>query len=126
MKIEHVAIWVNDLVGMRDFYKQYFNGEENSLYDNPKKQFKSYFITFEGGARLELMKRVGLDDALQTETIGYAHIAFSVGSKEKVNELTNTLREAGYAVLNGPRTTGDGYYESVVSDPEGNQIEITI
>ncbi|HDR7254809.1 VOC family protein [Bacillus pacificus] len=126
MKIEHVAIWVNDLVGMRDFYKQYFNGEENSLYHNSKKQFKSYFITFEGGARLELMKRVGIEDALQTETIGYAHIAFSVGSKEKVNELTNTLREAGYAVLNGPRTTGDGYYESVVSDPEGNQIEITI
>ena len=126
MKIEHVAIWVNDLEGMRDFYKKYFNGEENSLYHNPKKQFESYFITFEGGARLELMKRVGLDDALQTETIGYAHIAFSVGSKEKVNELTNTLREAGYAVLNGPRTTGDGYYESVVSDPEGNQIEITI
>ncbi|WP_412839313.1 VOC family protein [Bacillus paranthracis] len=126
MKIEHVAIWVNDLVGMRDFYKQYFNGEENSLYDNPKKQFKSYFITFEGGARLELMKRLGIEDALQTETIGYAHIAFSVGSEEKVNELTNTLREAGYPVLNGPRTTGDGYYESVVSDPEGNQIEITI
>ncbi|MDA1883468.1 VOC family protein [Bacillus cereus group sp. BY105LC] len=126
MKIEHVAIWVNDLEGMRDFYKQYFGGEENSLYHNPKKQFESYFITFEGGARLELMKQVGLDDALQTETIGYAHIAFSVGSKEKVNELTNTLREAGYPVLNGPRTTGDGYYESVVSDPEGNQIEITI
>ncbi len=119
MKIEHVAIWVNDLEGMRDFYKKYFNGEENSLYHNPKKQFESYFITFEGGARLELMKRVGIEDALQTETIGYAHIAFSVGSKEKVNELTNTLREAGYAVLNGPRTTGDGYYESVVSDPEG-------
>ncbi|CKF11815.1 VOC family protein [Bacillus paranthracis] len=126
MKIEHVAIWVNDLEGMRDFYKKYFNGEENSLYHNPKKQFESYFITFEGGTRLELMKRVGIEDALQTETIGYAHIAFSVGSKEKVNELTNTLREAGYAVLNGPRTTGDGYYESVVSDPEGNQIEITI
>ncbi|MCU5461312.1 MULTISPECIES: VOC family protein [Bacillus cereus group] len=126
MKIEHIAIWVNDLEGMRDFYKQYFNGEENSLYHNPKKQFESYFITFEGGARLELMKQVGIDDALQTQTIGYAHIAFSVGSKEKVNELTNTLREAGCPVLNGPRTTGDGYYESVVSDPEGNQIEITI
>ncbi|MCW1939982.1 VOC family protein [Bacillus anthracis] len=126
MKIEHVAIWVNDLEEMRDFYKQYFNGEENSLYHNPKKQFESYFITFEGGARLELMKQVGIDDALQTQTIGYAHIAFSVGSKEKVNELTNTLREAGYPVVNGPRTTGDGYYESVVSDPEGNQIEITI
>ncbi|HDR7798600.1 VOC family protein [Bacillus tropicus] len=126
MKIEHVAIWVNDLEGMRDFYKQYFGGEENSLYHNPKKQFRSYFITFEGGARLELMKQVGIDDALQTQTIGYAHIAFSVGSEEKVNELTNTLRGAGYPVLNGPRTTGDGYYESVVSDPEGNQIEITI
>ncbi|MGK8688343.1 VOC family protein [Bacillus cereus] len=126
MKIEHVAIWVNDLEEMRDFYKQYFNGEENSLYHNPKKQFESYFITFEGGARLELMKQVGIDDVLQTQTIGYAHIAFSVGSKEKVNELTNTLREAGYPVVNGPRTTGDGYYESVVSDPEGNQIEITI
>ncbi|WP_439022070.1 VOC family protein [Bacillus thuringiensis] len=126
MKIEHVAIWVNDLEGMRDFYKQYFGGEENSLYHNPKKQFESYFITFEGGARLELMRKVGIDDTLQTQTIGYAHIAFSVGSKEKVNELTNTLREAGYPVLNGPRTTGDGYYESVVSDLEGNQIEITI
>ena len=116
MKIEHVAIWVNDLEGMRDFYKQYFNGEENSLYHNPKKQFESYFITFEGGARLELMKQVGIDDNTQTQTIGYAHIAFSVGSKEKVNELTNTLREAGYPVVNGPRTTGDGYYESVVSE----------
>ncbi|KAB2460387.1 glyoxalase/bleomycin resistance/extradiol dioxygenase family protein [Bacillus sp. CH126_4D] len=126
MKIEHVAIWVNDLEGMRDFYKQYFGGEENSLYHNPKKQFESYFITFEGGARLELMRQVGIDDNTQTQTIGYAHIAFSVGSKEKVNVLTNTLREAGYPVLNGPRTTGDGYYESVVSDPEGNQIEITI
>ncbi|MFK4414660.1 MULTISPECIES: VOC family protein [Bacillus] len=126
MKIEHVAIWVNDLEGMRDFYKQYFGGEENSLYHNPKKQFESYFITFEGGARLELMRQVGIDGNTQTQTMGYAHIAFSVGSKEKVNELTNILREAGYPVLNGPRTTGDGYYESVVSDPEGNQIEITI
>ncbi|MBJ8103498.1 MULTISPECIES: VOC family protein [Bacillus cereus group] len=126
MKIEHVAIWVNDLEGMRDFYKQYFGGEANSLYHNPKKQFESYFITFEGGARLELMRQVGIDEKVQTSTIGYAHIAFSVGSKEKVNELTNILREAGYPVLNGPRTTGDGYYESVVSDPEGNQIEITI
>ncbi|MED3328423.1 VOC family protein [Bacillus thuringiensis] len=126
MKIEHVAIWVNDLEGMCDFYKQYFGGEENSLYHNPKKQFESYFITFEGGARLELMRQVGIDDKIKTQTVGYAHIAFSVGNKEKVNELTHSLREAGYPVLNGPRTTGDGYYESVVSDPEGNQIEITI
>ncbi|KZD45065.1 glyoxalase/bleomycin resistance/extradiol dioxygenase family protein [Bacillus cereus] len=126
MKIEHVAIWVNNLEVMRDFYKQYFNGEANGLYHNPKKQFESYFITFEGGARLELMRQVGIDDNTQTQTVGYAHMAFSVGSKEKVNQLTDKLREAGYPLLNGPRTTGDGYYESVVSDPEGNQIEITI
>lgn len=94
MKIEHVAIWVNDLEGMRDFYKQYFNGEENSLYHNPKKQFESYFITFEGGARLELMKQVGIDDALQTQTIGYAHIAFSVGSEEKVNEFNEYIKRS--------------------------------
>ncbi|EOO13701.1 MULTISPECIES: VOC family protein [Bacillus] len=126
MKIEHVAIWVNNLEVMRDFYKQYFNGEANGLYHNPKKQFESYFITFEGGARLELMRQVGIDDAIKKQTVGYAHMAFSVGSKEKVNQLTDKLREAGYPLLNGPRTTGDGYYESVVSDPEGNQIEITI
>ncbi|MEK5014748.1 MULTISPECIES: VOC family protein [Bacillus] len=126
MRIEHVAIWVNDLEGMRDFYKQYFNGEANVLYHNPKKKFESYFITFEGGARLELMSQVGIDDVIKKQTVGYAHMAFSVGSKEKVDQLTDRLREAGYPLLNGPRTTGDGYYESVVSDPEGNQIEITI
>ncbi|MEH7279755.1 VOC family protein [Bacillus toyonensis] len=126
MRIEHVAIWVNDLEGMRDFYKQYFNGEANVLYHNPKKKFESHFITFEGGARLELMRQVGVDDVIKKQTVGYAHMAFSVGSKEKVDQLTDRLREAGYTLLNGPRTTGDGYYESVVSDPEGNQIEITI
>ncbi|PHG61302.1 VOC family protein [Bacillus toyonensis] len=126
MRIEHVAIWVNDLEGMRDFYKQYFNGEANVLYHNPKKKFASHFITFEGGARLELMRQVGIDDVIKKQTVGYAHMAFSVGSKEKVDQLTDRLREAGYPLLNGPRTTGDGYYESVVSDPEGNQIEITI
>ncbi|EJQ37913.1 hypothetical protein IEC_02441 [Bacillus toyonensis] len=126
MRIEHVAIWVNDLEGMHDFYKQYFNGEANVLYHNPKKKFESYFITFEGGARLELMRQVGIDDVIKKQTVGYAHMAFSVGSKEKVDQLTDRLREAGYPLLNGPRTTGDGYYESVVSDPEGNQIEITI
>ncbi|PEQ10129.1 VOC family protein [Bacillus toyonensis] len=126
MRIEHVAIWVNDLEGMRDFYKQYFNGEANVLYHNPKKKFESNFITFEGGARLELMRQVGIDDVIKKQTVGYAHMAFSVGSKEKVDQLTDRLREAGYPLLNGPRTTGDGYYESVVSDPEGNQIEITI
>ncbi|PFO77851.1 MULTISPECIES: VOC family protein [Bacillus cereus group] len=126
MKIEHVAVWVKDLETMCAFYKQYFHGEANTLYHNPEKQFESYFITFESGARLEIMRQVGIDDKVDTKAIGYAHIAFSVGSKEKVDQLTERLRGAGYPVLNGPRTTGDGYYESVVGDPEGNQIEITI
>lgn len=126
MKIEHVAIWVNDLESMCAFYAQYFKGTANRLYRNTEKQFESYFITFENGARLEVMRQKGIQDKMTTPITGYAHIAFSVGSKENVDQLTETLKAAGYPVLNGPRITGDGYYESIVSDPEGNQIEITI
>ncbi|CAI8993819.1 MULTISPECIES: VOC family protein [Bacillus] len=126
MKIEHIAIWVNDLDTMRTFYTQYFNGEANSLYHNKAKHFESYFITFESGVRLEIMRKKGIEDKPNPNITGYAHLAFSVGSEENVNQLTKTLKEAGYPVLNGPRFTGDGYYESVISDPEGNQIEITI
>ncbi|EEM05105.1 hypothetical protein bmyco0002_23480 [Bacillus pseudomycoides] len=126
MKIEHIAIWVNDLEAMRTFYTQYFNGEVNSLYHNKAKHFESYFITFESGARLEIMRKKGIEDKPNPNITGYAHLAFSVGSEENVNQLTKALKEAGYPVLNGPRFTGDGYYESVISDPEGNQIEITI
>jgi len=126
MKIEHIAIWVNDLEAMRTFYTQYFNGEANSLYHNKTKHFESYFITFESGVRLEIMRKKGIEDKPNPNITGYAHLAFSVGSEENVNQLTKTLKEAGYPVLNGPRFTGDGYYESVISDPEGNQIEITI
>ncbi|MGE7764930.1 VOC family protein [Peribacillus sp. NPDC096540] len=126
MKIEHVAIWVNDLESMCAFYTQYFKGQANRLYRNTEKQFESYFITFETGARLEVMRQKGIQDKMTTQITGYAHIAFSVGSKENVDQLTEMLKAAGYPVLNGPRITGDGYYESVVSDPEGNQIEITI
>ena len=126
MKIEHIAIWVNDLEAMRTFYTQYFNGEANSLYHNKAKHFESYFITFESGVRLEIMRKKGIEDKPNPNITGYAHLAFSVGSEENVNQLTKTLKEAGYPVLNGPRFTGDGYYESVISDPEGNQIEITI
>ncbi|PEE40984.1 VOC family protein [Bacillus pseudomycoides] len=126
MKIEHIAIWVNDLEAMRTFYTQYFNGEANSLYHNKAKHFESYFITFKSGARLEIMRKKGIEDKPNPNITGYAHLAFSVGSEENVNQLTKTLKEAGYPVLNGPRFTGDGYYESVISDPEGNHIEITI
>ncbi|MFD4929522.1 VOC family protein [Peribacillus butanolivorans] len=126
MKIEHVAIWVNDLETMCAFYTQYFKGTANRLYRNTETQFESYFIIFETGARLEVMRQKGIQDKMTTPITGYAHIAFSVGSKENVDQLTETLKAAGYPVLNGPRITGDGYYESVISDPEGNQVEITI
>lgn len=126
MKIEHIAIWVNDLECMRDFYMKYFNGKANSLYHNKTKQFESYFITFESGARLELMRKKGIENKPNLNITGYAHMAFSVGSEERVNELTKVIKAAGYPLLNEPRFTGDGYYESVIGDPEGNQIEITI
>ncbi|MCU5683324.1 VOC family protein [Bacillus wiedmannii] len=126
MKIEHIAIWVNDLELMRSFYTKHFNGKANSLYHNKAKQFESYFITFESGARLEIMRKKGIEKEPNPNITGYAHMAFSVGSEERVNELTTTLKNDGYPLLNGPRCTGDGYYESVISDPEGNQIEITI
>lgn len=126
MKIEHVAIWVNDLEGMREFYELYFAGKSNEKYYNPVKEFESYFIKFSSGARLEIMRKKGINKKAFTNMIGWAHIAFSVGSKEEVDELTLKLKEAAFPVLNGPRTTGDGYYESVIEDPEGNQVEITI
>jgi len=126
MKIEHIAIWVNDLELMRSFYTKHFNGKANSLYHNKAKQFESYFITFESGARLEIMRKKGIEKEPNPNITGYAHLAFSVGSEERVNELTTTLKNDGYPLLNGPRFTGDGYYESMISDPEGNQIEITI
>ncbi|MCC2328353.1 VOC family protein [Bacillus wiedmannii] len=126
MQIEHIAIWVNDLELMCSFYTKYFNGKANSLYHNKAKQFESYFITFESGARLEIMRKKGIEKEPNPNITGYAHMAFSVGSEERVNELTTTLKNDGYPLLNGPRCTGDGYYESVISDPEGNQIEITI
>ncbi|MEH0156814.1 VOC family protein [Limibacter armeniacum] len=129
MKIEHLAIWVKDLEGCRAFYEKYFGAKAGELYVNPKKQFKSYFLSFEEGARLELMAKpdipANLNDAL-AEYIGIIHFAISVGSKEKVDRLTAQLESDGYQVVGAPRTTGDGYYESVVLDPEQNRIEITI
>ena len=127
MKIEHVAIYVNDLGTARDFFIAYLNGRSNDGYHNKTTDFRSYFITFDDGARLEIMTKPELTDLdkLLNRT-GYAHIAFSVGSKEKVDELTEKLRSAGYEVVSGPRTTGDGYYESCVVAIEGNQIEITV
>ncbi|WP_078577751.1 VOC family protein [Salipaludibacillus agaradhaerens] len=126
MKIEHVAVWVNDLENMKHFYTTYFNGQANDKYTNTRKQFESYFISFESGARLEIMRKQGVDNTPSDTMIGWAHIAFSTGSEEAVDELTERLKKDGYSVVNGPRVTGDGYYESVVEDPEGNLVELTL
>lgn len=126
MKIEHVAIWVKDIERMKEFYTYYFGAESNNLYVNERKGFASYFLTFSSGTRLEIMKKVGVTELPLPEQLGWAHVAFSVGSKEEVDRLTENIREDGYTVRGNPRTTGDGYYESVIEDPEGNVIEITI
>lgn len=126
MRIEHVAIWVRDLEGMRDFYEQYFGCQSNEKYHNTVKGFESYFLTFESDARIELMRRVDVTERVSSELLGWAHIAISLGGKERVDELTSNLQQDGYTKVNGPRTTGDGYYESVVEDPEGNLIELTV
>ena len=127
MKIEHVALYVNDLEAARDFFITYLNGKSNDGYHNRITDFRSYFITFDDGARLEIMTKPELTDlGKPLNRTGYAHIAFSVGSKENVDELTEKLQTAGYEVVSGPRTTGDGYYESCVVAIEGNQIEITV
>ena len=126
MKIEHVALYVNDLEAARDFFVTFLGGRSNSGYHNPRTDFRSYFITFDDGSRLEIMTKPGMaDQEKPLNRTGYAHIAFSVGAKEKVDQLTAQLRSAGYEVVSGPRTTGDGYYESCVVAIEGNQIEIT-
>ena len=128
MKIEHVALWTNDLERAKTFYCTYFGGQPNDKYVNGARQFSSYFLTFSGGARLELMQKPGLQSSSQAENnaAGYVHLAFSTGSREAVDQLTNRLRRDGHPVLGEPRTTGDGYYESVVADPDGNLVEITV
>lgn len=127
MKIDHIAMYVNDLEGVRHFFEQYMGAVSNNMYHNKKTDFKSYFLTFDDGARLEIMKKPDMDDAEKSlQRTGFIHIAFSVGSKEKVDLLTAQMKNDGYEVISGPRTTGDGYYESCIVAMEGNQIEITV
>ena len=126
MKIEHVAMYVNDLEGAKGFFETYFGATANDVYHNAKTGFRSYFLSFDEGARLEIMSKPSMEDPEKTlNRTGLIHLAFSVGSHECVDELTTRLRDAGYEVVSGPRTTGDGYYESCVVALEGNQIEIT-
>jgi lactoylglutathione lyase len=129
MHIEHVAIWTRNLEQLKAFYETYFQARASDRYVNPGKQFESYFLTFSSGARLELMRRPTVPESLddvETQFTGYIHLAFSVGSQEQVDALTAQLQEDGYRVVDGPRRTGDGYYESCVLDPDGNRVEITV
>ena len=128
MKLDHVAIWTADLERMRSFYAKYFDARSSPKYENQRKRFTSYFLTFPGGGRLELMHRPDVEGLPQSggsrELIGYAHLGVELGSRTAVDALTQRLHGDGFPVLDGPRRTGDGYYESMVADPEGNRVVI--
>ena len=128
MRIEHVAVWTHHLEELRQFYATYFGATAGEKYVNPRKRFESYFLTLGEGAQLELMRMPGIAEAARegAPVTGLAHLAFGVGSEAAVDQLTARLRADGYRVLDGPRRTGDGYYESVVLDPDGNRVEITV
>lgn len=127
MNIHHIAIWTAHLEELREFYTKYFNGASNEKYTNPAKGFESYFITFgEGSASIELMRRKDITSPTMEACTGLAHFSFSAGSKEGVLQQTERLRADGYTVASEPRTTGDGFFESAVLDPDGNLVEITI
>jgi lactoylglutathione lyase len=127
MRIEHVAIWTTDLGRCKHFYTTYFRAIAGANYVNPAKGFESCFLSFDGGARLEAMSTTTLSLARLppgAQRLGLTHLAISVGSERDVDELTKRLRVDGITIVDGPRRTGDGYYESVVIDPDGNRIEI--
>ena len=127
MHLEHIAMYVNDLEGVKNFFETYFEATSTELYQNTKTGFRSYFLTFDDGARLELMNRPTMDDLPKAiRRTGFSHIAFNLGSPERVDELTHRLHKAGFHVLSLPRPTGDGYYESCVIDLEGNLIELMV
>lgn len=127
MKIDHIAIWTNQLEEMKDFYTEFFNMTSNKKYFNATKEFSSYFLSYKNGARIELMHKPGirvLKEKLENE-LGFAHFAISLGNREAVDQLTEKIRSNGYKIVGEPRKTGDGYYESVIADPDGNLVEIT-
>jgi lactoylglutathione lyase len=125
MIINHIALYTNDLERMKSFYMRYFNATSNEGYHNKNTDLRTYFLSFEDNTKLEIMTRPNLEASTSSPlTVGYIHLAFSVGSKDKVDLLTRTLEQDGYTVSSKPRTTGDGYYESCILDPDGNQIEI--
>lgn len=124
VRIEHVGLWVRDIDAVAGFYARYFGARIGDRYANPRKQFESRFLEFAGGARLEIMRRAGVDGRINDEQLGFAHVAISVGDEAAVDALAARLIAAGHQPVDGPRRTGDGYYECVVRDPEGNRVEI--
>ena len=128
MRIEHVAVWTHDLDGLREFYERWLGGKAGERYERSETDYASYFLDFEDGARLELMSRPDIPatkDSPREQFTGLIHLAFALGSEARVDSLTAELAAAGVEVLDGPRRTGDGYYESSVLDPDGNRIELT-
>ncbi|WKZ61265.1 MAG: VOC family protein [Cyclobacteriaceae bacterium] len=129
MTLEHVAIWTQNLEQLKDFYVTYFGGLPNEKYNNPQKQFSSYFIRFKSGARLELMSRpdipANVNDSIVKQYLGIIHLAFGVDTMDEVDRKAEELKNAGFQILSGPRKTGDGYYEFETLDPDNNRIEVT-
>ena len=127
MRIEHVAVWTHDLDRLREFYERWFGAVAGERYERPETAYASYFLEFEDGARLELMSRPDIPatrDSPHAQFTGLIHLAFELGSEDRVDALTAELEAAGVEVVDGPRRTGDGYYESSVLDPDGNRIEL--
>jgi lactoylglutathione lyase len=127
MQLEHIAIWTSDLERLRQFYEDYFGGKAGEKYHNPKTGFSSYFLQFEGGARLELMQMPSIPpnkNDIQAQYLGIIHLAFVVGDEAAVDSFTERMAAEVFEVIGQPRRTGDGYYESVILDPDGNRIEL--
>jgi len=124
-RLEHVALWVRDVERVAAFYAQYFDARVGDRYENPRKGFQSRFLAFASGARLEVMARTDVDTRGTGDALGFAHVAIAIGDESAVDALAARLRADGVPVLDGPRRTGDGYYECVVLDPEGNRVEVT-
>jgi lactoylglutathione lyase len=129
MQLEHAAIWTEDLEKMKDYYTGYFEATAGAMYTNPKTQFQSYFLSFDGGARLEIMHRPGIpqnqNDRIGDQHIGLIHLAFALDNEKQVDDKAMELKAAGFSILRGPRWTGDGYYEFETADPDGNRLEVT-
>ena len=129
IKLEHIAIWTTQLEVLKDYYTKYFDGVPNEKYENSGKSFESYFLSFDTGARLELMKMPDIpenkNDTIRDQHLGIIHLAFGVDSPKQVDLKAAQLKNDGYPILSGPRKTGDGYYEFETLDPDNNRLEVT-